>query len=222
MSIPGDVVYRMSAAGGDGVPGRPSAAVLPARWRPGAAQGIALWVFTGVATTLFTLFIVAYAMRMDSEDWSPIAMPGQLWLSSALLAAGSIVLQQASGRAHAGVMDEARQRLWAGGALATAFLVVQSWAWAALLTEHVTPTGNPAGSFFYVLTALHALHVLGGLVGWAVVARRAALRVPDPLSIAWRITLCARYWHFLFLVWVALFAALGWMTPEFVRFICGR
>jgi cytochrome c oxidase subunit 3 len=66
------------------------------------------------------------------------------------------------------------------------------------------------------------LHVIGGLLAWGVVAQAAASPATEPRRMALQITLCARYWHLLFVVWVVLFAALGWLTPEVVRFICGR
>lgn len=188
--------------------------------RRGAAAGIGLWVFMGVATMLFSLFLVAYAMRMDGTDWSPIAMPWQLWLSTALLATGSTLLQRAGTAARSGRGALARALLWAGGACALAFLGVQLWAWQALHAMQVMPAGNPAASFFFLLTTMHGLHVLGGLAAWAVTARSVG-RAADLTAQAWRIGLCARYWHFLLAVWAVLFAALGWLTPELVRFICG-
>lgn len=95
---------------------------------------------------------------------------------------------------------------------------MQLWAWQALLGAQVMPAGNPAGSFFYLLTAMHGLHLMGGLVGWAWTAHAAW---PDPARSAWRIALCARYWHFMLAVWLVLFVLLGWVTPEVARFICG-
>ena len=190
--------------------------------RAARAAGTGLWVFIGVATTLFALFLVAYGMRMDSGgDWSPLAMPWQLWLSSLLLVGASMVMQQSSHAARAGSWGRARPLLWAGGGLALAFLVSQWWAWQALGAARVALAGNPAASFFYLLTAMHALHLLGGLAAWAVTAQLAWERA-DPARVALRIALCARYWHFLLILWAVLFAALGWLTPEVVRFICGR
>lgn len=93
-------------------------------------------------------------------------------------------------------------------------MACQAWAWQALLGARVSFTGNPAGSFFYVLTALHGLHVAGGLLAWAWVQR-----APD--RAAWRIALCARYWHFLLLVWIALFVAFSTIDPEVAARICG-
>lgn len=175
------------------------------------AAGIGLWVFIGVATSLFSLFLTAYAMRMDgSGDWTALSMPWQLWLSSALLAAGSLLLERAR-RCDDAAM--ARRWLVAGGLCAAGFVLSQLWAWQALQAARVALAGNPAASFFYLLTALHGLHVLGGLVGWGV-----ALHAPAP----WRVALCARYWHFLFVVWALLFAAFGLLTQDIVDFICGR
>jgi len=176
------------------------------------AVGVALWVFIGVASTLFSLFLAAYVMRMDSRDWSPIVLPWQTWLSSALLVAGSVLLERASRVAHRGNADAAQRLLLAAGGCAIVFVCTQLWSWQVLQAERVALVGNPAASFFYLLTALHGLHVIGGLVGWSV-----ALRSPSP----WRTMLLARYWHFLLAVWAVLFAALGWLTPEIVAFICG-
>ncbi|OUL99255.1 bb3-type cytochrome oxidase subunit III [Variovorax sp. JS1663] len=185
------------------------------------AAGIGLWVFMGVATALFSLFLVAYVMRMSGSDAVQIALPWQLWLSSALLAAGSVALQRSAAAARGLLLRDTRRWLLAGGLGALGFLAVQWWAWAVLLAAQVMPAGNPGGSFFYLLTAVHGLHVAGGVAAWAWTARAAWQPAADPASLAWRIALCARYWHFLLAVWVVLFAALGWLTPEVARFICG-
>ena len=161
---------------------------------------------------------MAYVMRMSGDDAVTIALPRQLWLSSALLVAGSVALQWAHGASRSPDARRARRLLLAGGLCALGFLGAQLWAWQALLSAQVMPAGNPAGSFFYLLTAMHGLHLAGGLVGWAWTANAAW---PDPARSAWRIALCARYWHFMLAVWLVLFALLGWVTPEVARFICG-
>ena len=212
-------VWRATAGGrAGGAPGLPMSAARR-RGRPQAIYGVGLWVFIGVATTLFSLFITAYVMRMSSADAAAIQMPRQLWLSTALLVLGSVLLQRASWLASELGSHSQRRWLMAGGGCAVAFIAVQWWAWQALLSQQITPVGNPAASFFYLLTAMHGLHVAGGLVGWAFTVR-AASREPDPVEVTWRIALCARYWHFLLLVWLALFASFTWITPEVARIIC--
>lgn len=187
--------------------------------RRGAAIATALWLFIGVATTLFSLFLFTYVMRMTDSDWTPIAMPWQLWFSSALLLAGSVTMQCASGAAHGGQRRDAAVLLLAGGACALAFVCVQLWAWQVLLEMRVVPSGNPAAGFFYLLTAMHGLHVAGGLAAWCWTADQ--VRDNGIASEGWRIGLCARYWHFLLILWAVLFAVLGWLTPDMVAFICG-
>ncbi len=193
---------------------RLAAGALP----PGAAQSTGLWFFIGVGSTLFTLFIVAYVMRMSERDASAIAMPWQLWLSSVVLIAASALLQ--TGAAAAARGGGGRGLFLAGGLCALVFLGVQWWGWQAQLGRQISLQGGPAGSFFYMLTAMHALHVAGGLVAWWV-----TLRGWPPQAEAarqdWRPALCARYWHFLLLVWLALFAALSLITPELAGLLCG-
>jgi cytochrome c oxidase subunit 3 len=93
-----------------------SSATLPFDADRPAPGAIGLWFFIGVASTLFALFVTAYAMRMDrAADWSAIAMPWQLWLSTALLAAGSVLLARAA-------RQGARAPLVAGGVCALAFV----------------------------------------------------------------------------------------------------
>jgi len=183
-----------------------------------APGSVGLWVFMGVVTALFSLFLAAYVMRMDSPDWRRIALPWQVWLSTAVLAAACVSMEIARRTARSGRMVRARHALRLGGAGAVAFVVVQLWAWEALYAIHVVPANNPAGSFFYLLTAMHGLHMLGGLVGFAFVA---ADRGSGARTVM-RIGLCARYWHFLLGVWIVLLGALGWLTPEIVAYVCGR
>jgi cytochrome c oxidase subunit 3 len=156
---------------------------------------------------------------MTAQDWWPLTLPWQLWMSSALLVAGSVALQWASSHGRRGHLPAAQAWLNLGGVCAIAFVASQLWAWKSLQAVGVLPAGNPAASFFYVLTAMHGLHVLGGLVGWTVTMREVAA-ARDAASVAWRITLCARYWHFLLAVWVALFVTMAWLTPDIARFIC--
>lgn len=213
---PATALWRAAAGRGPGGAGRAPTTTRGRRPPPEAAAGIGLWVFIGVASTLFALFGAAYVMRMDGSDWSPIALPWQLGLSTALLVVASAALQRAANAARAG--RPLRAALIAGAIATLGFLGSQGWAWQALLAAQVTLSGNPAASFFYLLTALHGLHVAGGLVagGWA--ARSAWHAGTDAPR---RLALCARYWHFLLAVWGLLYATLAGLTPALVRYLCG-
>lgn len=210
-------VTTLRAASGrdDEPPGQP-ASTAELRGAGTSATGIGLWAFIGVATSLFSLFTAAYVLRAASNDWVPVVLPWQLWLSTALLVLASVSLARASRAARHGDVASARSMTRVGGALALAFLAVQGWAWMALAAKMVLPGGQVSASFFFLLTAMHGLHVAGGLVAWAQMLRhwssgRRAAAVP----------LLARYWHFLLLVWLALLALIGGMTPELASAICG-
>lgn len=168
--------------------------LVPGEADEGAAnRRTGLWVFMGVVGMLFFLFSCAYVMRMGLPDWRPLPhAPWQLWLSTALLAAAG----EAWRRAAVG---------W-GCVLSLAFLASQLWAWRA---ADFALDANPANSFFYLITGLHALHVAGGLAV-AAGARRGKASVQ----------LCARYWHFMLALWLAMFGLLFWVTPELVRDVC--
>jgi len=180
--------------------------------RPLGAGGTALWFMMAVSSSIFFLLLVAYVMRLNGLEGYPLALPWQFMLGTALLALGSLALE--AGRRSASVAS-----LRWGGACAIAFVLVQLWAWQTLWAARVVPAGNPAASFLYLLTAMHGLHVLGGLWGWW----RCLAGWPgaDAAQRTDGLALCARFWHFLLLLWVLLYATLGWLTPELVRAICG-
>ncbi|QOK99197.1 cytochrome oxidase subunit III (plasmid) [Ralstonia pseudosolanacearum] len=192
---------------------------LPRRFVPGTppvlpgAGRIGLRVFMGVATTLFSLLILAYAMRMREADWMPIPHPVLLWWNTGALALASAAMQMAR-------QASTRRAAWllAGGALAALFVIGQWTAWQQLSASGQGVTVNPSNSFLYVFTGLHALHVIGGLMAWGITA--AHLRA-DPERARRAVTLCATYWHFLLAVWLVLLAVMWWITPAFVAAICG-
>ncbi len=177
------------------------------------AGRIGLRVFMAVVTALFSLLILAYAMRMREPDWMPVPHPVLLWWNTGVLALASVAMERAR-------RSDARRAPWllAGGALAALFVLGQWAAWQQLSSAGQGVAVNPSNSFLYVFTGLHAAHVVGGLVVWAVTVARLR-RNADRTRRA--IALCATYWHFLLAVWLVLLAAMWWITPAFVSAICG-
>lgn len=180
---------------------------------------IALGIFLAVVGALFALFASAYFMRMEFVDWQAMPLPRLVWLNTGLLVLASVLLQCALVAARRG--DAATMRLGLGvGTVATlGFLAGQLAAWRELGASGFGLGGNPANSFFYMLTAMHALHILGGLVA---LARTMPLAWSDEAAddrLALRIELCATYWHFLLLVWLGLLTLFAGWAAEFIA-IC--
>jgi cytochrome c oxidase subunit 3 len=171
------------------------------------AATLGLRVFLAVVTVLFSLLIMAYGSRMEFEDWRPGPPLSLLWLNTAMLVLSSVAMQRARIAARRGELDGVTTGLVAGGVFAVAFLGGQLLAWRQLNMMVAFDVTNPAIGFFYLITALHGLHLLGGLVAWGSTIAKV-WRGFDVIHVRLSVELCAVYWHFLLLVWVILFGLL--------------
>lgn len=170
-------------------------------------EKLGLRVFLGVITVLFSLFVVVYVDRMTFTDWRPLPMPWLVWLNTAILVLSSVGMQKARIAANRGEMDGVRTGLLAGGGFAIAFLAGQLWASQQLVALGYYAETNPANAFFYLITGLHAVHLLGGVVAWGRTAAKV-WRGLEVDQVRMGVELCAVYWHFLLVVWLALFGLL--------------
>ena len=168
---------------------------------------IGLLSFIAVATSLFALFLSAYLMRMKLADWRPLAEPSLLWINTGVLVLASAAFQLTKGAASKSQPLTVKIGLVVGGACTILFLLGQLMAWQQLNASGYFLASNPANSFFYLLTALHGLHLLGGLWVWGRTTARL-LTGADALSVRLSVELCTVYWHYLLLVWFGLFALL--------------
>ncbi len=175
---------------------------------PPPAAKVGLSVFLAVALCIFSLLTAAFFMRMGSPDWQSPPLPRILWLNTAFLIASSAALQWAYFAAERD--DEARMRLLLKIAAATSgcFLLGQLWAWKDLIAEGYYAASNAANAFFFLLTAIHGLHLLGGLVALARTIDKA-WRPVDRSALQTSVELCTIYWHFLLAVWLVILAMLA-------------
>jgi cytochrome c oxidase subunit III len=186
------------------------------------ASKVGLGVFLTVVCALFALLISAYSMRMPVGDWLALPLPRVLWFNTAMLVLSSVALHVAERAARQGRMESVRGGVLAAGVTALVFLIGQLLAWRQLMAEGYFLSSNPANAFFYLITALHGLHVAGGLVALG----RTGVSVWDDDAVEMReatlsVELCATYWHFLLLIWlVLLFFLAGWGN-QFLE-ICRR
>lgn len=189
-----------SPRGGDLAIEDVSGTVLP-------AATMAVRIFLCVVTVLFSLLVVAYAERMQFEDWRPTPRQWSLWFNTAFLVISSAAFQWAliSVRRHR--VEDAKAGLIAAGSFAVIFLLGQLWAWQEMSMMIGFEVTNPAIAFFYMITALHGLHLIGGLMVWG----RTTLELwqgYDPARVELAVRLCALYWHFLLGLWLVLFGLL--------------
>ncbi|MBR1217178.1 cytochrome c oxidase subunit 3 [Bradyrhizobium sp. U87765 SZCCT0131] len=176
---------------------------------------VGLGVFLAVVGSLFALIVSAYVMRMALLDWRPVPIPRLVWFNTAVLVLSSAVLQWTQRAARRGDRDGVTTGLLVAAVASIVFLLGQWLAWRQLLVAGYGVAGNPANSFFFLVTALHGLHLAGGIVALARPVA-AVLRGADPRRLQLSVELCTIYWHFLLLVWLILLALLsGWTVAFF-------
>ncbi|MFA5949229.1 MAG: cytochrome c oxidase subunit 3 [Hyphomicrobium sp.] len=201
-----------------GNPPAPSTSAVP-------TSKIGLGVFLAVVAALFALLVSAYSMRMSVGDWVPLPIPKVLWLNTGVLVLSSVALRSAQVAASDGRMDGVKSGVLAGGGTAYAFLCGQLVAWHQLTGEGFFMAANAATAFFYLMTALHGLHVAGGLVALGRVSAKIwgdkiwGEEQVDAQEMHLSVQLCAMYWHFLLLIWLILFALLMGFADDFIS-IC--
>ena len=179
------------------------------------AAKIGLGVFLAVASSLFVLFISAYSMRMALLDWRVLPVPKLLWLNTGVLVLSSVALQSSYVAARRDNVESVMVGLLAGGVAAVIFLAGQLLAWQQLNAAGYFVASNPANSFFYLLTAIHGLHLTGGLVALGRTSAKV-WRGTEISDMRLGVELCTIYWHFLLLVWLVLLGLLTGWTDNFV------
>lgn len=176
------------------------------------AKVVALFFLLAAISSLFALFVSAYVMRMDPShggDWISTPKPGILWLNTGLLLLSSVAMQWAKGISRHENPAGLKIALLMVGIFTLLFLGGQYLAWDQLHDSSYFQLRNPALGFFYLLTGVHAVHILGGLYVWGRLTGRAwRLKETTPANLKLSVELCTIYWHFLLLVWLVLFSLL--------------
>ena len=174
------------------------------------------WVALASILMLFTALSSAYIVRAaSSSDWQPLAMPRILLLSSVLLLVSSVTLETARRKLKRTAANAYKSWLLLTVVLGVSFLASQLIAWRQLAKQGVYIASNPHSSFFYLLTAVHGVHLLGGLGALAYLSLRS--RAPwaeksaltsEPTAAQAKADAVTLYWHFMDFLWLYLFVLL--------------
>lgn len=168
-------------------------------------------VLLAVIGGLFAMLGSAFVMQIDETPWQLAPLPNLVWLNTGLLVLSSLALHFAS-------RDDGQGRqIWlvVGSVTAVGFLLGQLQIWTTLTHNGYELSGAPAASFFYLITGLHGLHILGGLVALGWVWLRLS-QTDERTDREAPIGLCALYWHGLLVIWLLLLALLLGLGNEFL------
>ena len=173
---------------------------------------VGMWVAVASILMMFTALSSAYVVRAASaNDWVPLAMPRVLLLGTTLILMSSISMDAARRKLRAGFDGAYTQLLLVTVLLGFGFLASQLFAWKQLARQGVFLTTNPHSSFFYLLTATHGLHLLGGLLALMFLLVRTRGKRQKASGAATRLAAAdavSIYWHFMDALWIYLFLLL--------------
>lgn len=169
----------------------------------------ALWIALASITMMFGAFTSAYLVKQAAGNWLEYQMPTIFYASTGILLLSSIVL-------HLSYKSFVKQNflpykvlLSVGFLLGLAFVILQYLGWQELFAKGVDLKGNVSGSFFYLISGVHALHVVGGLAALSVALLHAfTLKNQVSESRKLRFELTLNYWHFMDILWLYLFVFL--------------
>jgi cytochrome c oxidase subunit 3 len=163
-----------------------------------------MWMGIAGIVMIFAAFTSALVVRRGlSTDWVPTALPHILFLNTAVLVFSSLTLELSRRSLRARRSSEFARWLYLTVALGLAFVGGQLEAWKELASRGVYLSTNPSSSFFYLLTAAHGIHLLGGIIALLVLGFRTQKLAAIPKKrVAVEVT--SIYWHFMDGLWIYL------------------
>jgi cytochrome c oxidase subunit 3 len=166
---------------------------------------LALWIAIGSIIMMFAAFTSAYVVRRAAGNWLEFKLPDIFMLNTAVIVLSSVTLHLAYSGFKQGKEQRYKTMLIATFVLGLLFVVLQYMGWEALTAIGATFTVNPSSSFIYVISGLHAAHVLGGIAAITVALVHAyVLPYKTTLKRKQRFELVVHYWHFVDVLWVYL------------------
>jgi cytochrome c oxidase subunit III len=164
----------------------------------------ALWLFIVTVVMIFASLTSAYIVRQSEGNWLEFDLPTIFWYTSGIIVFISITLHFAYLSARKDELSKLRLGMVITSVLGIAFLVGQWYSWAALVDRDVYFVGNPAGSFLYVFTGLHAIHLISGVI-FLIIVLISSFRYKVHSKNMDVMEMCVTYWHFLGGLWLYLF-----------------
>ena len=172
------------------------------------------WFLLLVVLMTFGGLIGAYIVIATNGaiEWAPFSLPIQVWVSTVIILVSSVTYEFFRKAVESGDLLRSRRFLVATTVLGGIFIASQLIAWVELVNRGLYMRGNPYAGFFYILTAAHAIHVLGGMIALGAILRRSWYPAVNETEQAYRVNVARAvgwYWHLMGGLWIVLFLLLG-------------
>ena len=172
-----------------------------------------VWLGIGSSILLFTILLATYIIRSTGPGWANVRLPNVFLISTVVIMLSSFTLRTATSAFQTERFAIYRANMSMTLVLGMLFMLLQAWGWRQMVLAGVGLAGNPAGGFVYILSGLHLLHILIGLIFLAITLAEAMRRrhyidsfvysVNPPNQL--KLKLISLYWHFVDVLWVGLF-----------------
>ena len=172
-------------------------------------------VWLGIASSLmlFTMLLVTYVVRRTGSGWTDTKLPLVFLISTVVIMLSSLTLRNATLAFQHERFENYRTNLATTLGLGILFMILQSWGWRQMMLAGVKLEDNPSGAFVYIISGIHLLHILIGVIFLGIALAEALRRRPYVDSFVYsvnppnrlKLKLISLYWHFVDILWIGLF-----------------
>jgi cytochrome c oxidase subunit 3 len=175
-----------------------------------------VWLGIASSVLLFTMLLVTYIVRRTGSGWTDVKLPNVFLVSTLVILLSSFTLNNANQAFRHERFSSYRINMASTLVLGLLFICLQAWGWRQMILAGIGLDNNPAGSFVYIISGIHLLHILIGLIFLGIALIEALRRrlyvdsfvysVNPPNQL--KIRLITLYWHFVDILWIGLFVFL--------------
>jgi cytochrome c oxidase subunit 3 len=163
-----------------------------------------MWLFLASVMMLFMSLTSAYIVRQAEGNWVYFDLPSLFYITSVIIVVSSVTIQWAYFAAKKDNASTAKTMIAITSVLGVAFLAGQFFGWKQLVTNSIYLVGNPSGSFLYIITGLHGLHIISAVI-FLLIMLSATFKGKAHSNNMTKMEMCTTYWHFLGGLWLYLF-----------------
>ena len=166
-----------------------------------------LWLIIVSVVMMFAGLTSGYIVRQAEGNWTEFHLPDIFWFSTIAIVTSSLTMHWALLSAKKADAVNQKRALWLSLVLGIVFLVCQWMAWVNLVSQKIYLAGNPSGSFLYIISGLHGLHIVAGLL-LVVSSLIGVYRKIAPERNVFKMEIASIFWHFIDILWIYLFVFL--------------
>jgi cytochrome c oxidase subunit 3 len=163
-----------------------------------------MWLFLGSVMMLFMSITSAYIVRQAEGNWLYFELPSLFYITSVIIVLSSATMQWAYFAIKKDNASTAKMMIVITSILGVSFLVGQFLGWKQLVANSIYLVGNPSGSFLYIITGLHGLHIVSAVI-FLLIMLTSILKGKVHSGSMTKMEMCTTYWHFLGGLWLYLF-----------------